>query len=89
MKFLADENVEWPIVLQKKVGAHGVVLMRFSEESSIRKIEVLDYLLKQHKNKLEPILKSSRKRNFDISSETRKMSKKSGGVAVATLTDFL
>ena len=99
MKFLADENVEWPIVLQirkwgheviavrdimpgaedtrvlklaseenwilltndndfgtmvfhQKAETRGVILMRFSEESSVRKIEALDHLLKHHKNKL-------------------------------------
>lgn len=99
MKFLADENVEWPIVLhlrdrgfdlmcikeilaggsddeilkladrekrilltndldfgrlvlQQKKDFPGLILMRFFQESSSKKIEVLDHLLKLHGNKL-------------------------------------
>lgn len=99
MKFLADENVEWPIVsrlrqlgydikaikeisagtddevvlqlamkedrilltndmdfgrlvLHQKKDSAGVVLMRFSQESSVQKIKVVEHLFKFHSEKL-------------------------------------
>lgn len=99
MQFLADENVEWPIVmklrrlgydikaikeisagtddeavlqlafkekrilltndmdfgrlvLHQKKNSAGVVLMRFSNESSAQKIKAIEHLLKFHSEKL-------------------------------------
>lgn len=58
MKFLADENVEWPIVVYLREEGHdvlaaGIVLMRFANESSEQKVKGIEHLLKFHSKKLD------------------------------------